>query len=75
MSKSHLNEEQGEHSRKKTECTRSGAKREHCMFEELQLHVARMGNKMSLEPRTTSHFGGSSRYCSKAGLRKGRGIW
>lgn len=58
MSKCHLNEEQGEYSRKKTECTRSGASREHCIFEELQLHVAGMGNKMSLESRNSiAHWG------------------
>lgn len=30
-----MSEEQGEHSRKRTECTRSGAKKEHYVFEEL----------------------------------------
>lgn len=31
-----MSEEQGEHSRKRTECTRSGAKKEHCISEELR---------------------------------------
>lgn len=49
MSRSHLSEEQEEHSRRRTECIRLGAKREHCIFEELHsVPCGWGGDEMSL---------------------------
>lgn len=52
MSRSHVNEEQGEHSRKRTECTRPGAKRDIVYSRSyVQFHVAGVEHEMNLEPK------------------------